>query len=130
MPVVEPAVAPPRDEVEPLVLPVVAVEPLPCRVVPEPFGAVVPADVPAGLPICAPVFAPGAVGSHGARGVELCPVGVPCVVVEPRGCVWVVVPRVDPVLCAMAGVASAAANAAAVKTVVSALFFMYGFPAS
>lgn len=124
-PVAEPSVAVPVDDVEPLVLPVLEVAPIPCRVVdvPEPLRAL----VPAGLPICAPVFAPGAAGSHGASGVERWPVWLPAVVFDPRGCVCVcVVLRVEPVFCAMAGVASAAANAAAVKTLVSV---MNGSPA-
>ena len=73
---VEPLLEPLADEVEPLELPELDVEPLPGRVVPVPASlrAVVPEGVPAGLPTRAPVFAPGAVGSHGASGVELCPV--------------------------------------------------------
>jgi hypothetical protein len=75
----------------------------------------------------APVFAPGAVGSHGVSGVERCPVWLPVVVLDPLGCVCVV-PRVEPVLCAIAGAASASASAAPLNTVVSAFLFMYRFP--
>lgn len=58
-----------------VLVPELDVMPLPCPLVvaPEPFRAVVLVDDPAGLPICAPVFAPGAVGSHGLRGVARWP---------------------------------------------------------
>ena len=73
---VDPLLDPLVEGVAPLELPVLDVEPLPGRVVlvPESLRAVVPEGDPAGRPTCAPVFAPGAVGSHGASGVELWPV--------------------------------------------------------
>jgi len=124
--------------------------PLPCPVVlvvselfcgvvpipPRPLGAAVGlVGEPGGLPICAPVFAPGACGLQGLRGVARCPVGVPGDVGDR--CCWAVgvLLVVEPVLCATAGPASAAASAAPLNEVRSAFRVIsgpldFGYPRS
>ena len=94
----------------------------------EPFRAVVPVAV---LPVelvrlCGPFEAIVSCGRQGESGaLEPWPVCVPGVVVgdvlEPRCCVCVVLPPA-PVLCAIAGTASATASAAPPVAVISVFF--------
>jgi hypothetical protein len=77
--------------------------------------------------LCGPFDAIVSCGRHGESGaLEPGPVCVPGVVVgdvlEPRGCVCVVLPFGVPVLCAIAGTASATASAAPPAAVISVLF--------